>query len=477
MGRLWAGTEESLQRVLSVQVPDGKKAFWDDEDDDEDDVDTPSRLLQRVGGVGVVHVNGPLLKQSSWLSRLFGAVGYDELRKALVQAAEDPEVETILLSMDTPGGAVSGLSDVSDLVTTIDRNIKPVLAHTSGMMASAGYHIGSSARRISASKMADVGSIGVLQIHREASKLEERMGITTTVVRSGEFKAMGNPYEPLSEKAQQEIQASCDYSYDLFVRHVAEARGVSPETVRMNMAEGRVFTGEQARAVNLVDEISTFDEALQFAAEFGGGELHKSESLPQYGSNNKGLPHMKSATLTPLMVAAKKAMDEAAAQEAAALAATEAATAEAVETPTETPDDAPEATEAAVLEAPEAPTALAVLQEQLATAQEQLLDARIELRDAAKSLEASKKSAQGLRAVVEQSVRYLRVALNHAASNDSDLSDVELLAEHTRLQAQFDTNFKAGGVAAVSAQADEAQEETVDPVRKARLKAARLTRK
>ena len=421
IGRLWAGTEESLQSLLTAAAAQEKQAFFDD--DEEDDGSTPSRLVQRVGDVGVLHVQGSLVNYDGWLNQLFGLISYNEIRKGLVELATDDSVKTILMSLDTPGGAVSGLSDVSDLVAGIDANVKPVLAHTSGMMASAGYHIGSSARHISAGKMADVGSIGVLQVHREATKLEERMGITTTVVRAGEFKALGNPYEPLSEKAKQEIQASCDYSYSLFVGHVAEHRGVSPEQVKLQMAEGRVFTGEQARAVNLIDEVCTFDEALQYAAEIAREGLAKTESLPQYGSSMKGLTPMKKATLNPITAAAQALATQAASQAAAAIAAplpeavavTPAAGEGEEQEAAETAAETQASTEMKIAE----PTALAVVQGQLAQAQEQLLDAKVELRDVQKKLEANAETNKGMRAVVEQSVQYLRVALSQPAAEAS----------------------------------------------------------
>ena len=479
IGRLWAGTEESLQSLLTAAAAQEKQAFFDDDEDEEDDA-APSRLTQRVGDVGVLHVQGPLVNRDSWLNQLFGLTSYNEIRKGLVELAKDESVKTILMSLDTPGGSVSGLSDVSDLIAGIDANVKPVLAHTSGMMASAGYHLGSSARRVSAGKMADVGSIGVLQVHREASKLEERMGVTTTVIRSGEFKALGNPYEPLSEKAKQEIQASCDYSYSLFVGHVAEHRGVSPEQVKMQMAEGRVFTGEQARAVNLIDEVCTFDEALQHAAEIAREGVAKTESLPQYGSSMKGLTPMKKATLNPITAAAQALATQAANQ--AAVEATEKV-AELVEPAAVTPAADDEAGQQAGAEGqatPEPktsePTALAVVQGQLAQAQEQLLDAKVELRDALKKLEASAETNKGMRAVVEQSVQYLRVALSQPAAEASGLSDSQLLAEQKRLQDQFDANFQAGGVASVSVGSDNEQETPVT-ARTLRVKAASLSKR
>lgn len=475
LGRLWAGTEDSLHRLLSAEMPEGKQAFFYDEDEDRE---TPSRLVQREGNVGVLHVNGPLVNTDSWLNEFIGLTSYNDIRKGLVELAQDESVDVILMSMDTPGGAVSGMSDIADLVIQVDRNIKPVMAHTSSLMASAGYFIGSCARRVTAGRLADVGSIGVLQIHREASKLEEKMGVTTTVIRSGEYKALGNPYEPLSDKAKQTIQESCDYTYDLFVRHVADARGVSPEAARMQMAEGKVFTGEQAKAVNLVDDISTFDQALQYAANFVDNQLHFSENKSQYGSDIQGHPSMKKATLNPIVAAAQAMASQNQGDQEAAKPTPDAEVvlenqeqgAEAVE------QGAQEATVETTAEAAQ-PSAVSVLQAQLAAAQEQLMDAKIELREANKALEAAAETAKGMRAVVGQSVQYLQVALGQAAGDVSALSDAQLLAEQARLQGQFDANFKAGGVASVSVETDDERAEKVSHARISRVKAASLSKR
>lgn len=487
VGRLWAGTEESLQSLMVAAESASRRAGSFDLDDDDDEVEPPiPRLVQKVGGVGIVHVKGPLVSSDSFWNYIFGLTSYNEVRRALVAVAEDESVGAILLAMDTPGGAVSGMSDIADLVSSIDQNIKPVLAHTSGMMASAGYFIGSCARWVGASRMADVGSIGVLQIVREQSKAEAQAGITTTVIRSGKYKALGNPYEPLTDLARETLQASCDYSYSLFVQHVAQRRGTSAEVVVAQMAEGRVFTGAQAEAVKLIDEVCTFDAALAKATEIADGDLARAANSPQYGLSPDGTLSMKKATINPITVAAAQALAaKAAAADAAGKPEDTQAKAEvsaSADAPGK-PEDVATATDTQVgaQDAAQSDTALAgqveLLQGQLAAAQDQVVDLKLKVRELEKAAEVAAESTKGMRAVVAQSVNYLQVALNQAAADVSGLADTMLLAEHSRLQAQFDANYKAGGVAAVSASADAEQSGSASDARIHRVKAASLTKR
>lgn len=490
IGRLWAGTEESLHqllaRIAAGDIPD-KRAFFDDDDDDGGEPRRP-RLLTKQGNVGVVAIRGSLVNSDSWLNEIFGLTGYPEIRNALVTAAQDEGIESILLDIDSGGGAVSGMSDVSDLIRYVDRNVKPVAAHTGGMMASAAYALGSSARHVSASRMADVGSIGVLLVHREMSRLMERSGITNTVMRAGEFKALGNPFEPLSDKARAEIQSSLDYSYLQFKAQVAEARGVSVEYVGEHMAEGRVFTGEQARSVNLVDEVCTYDEA--FAKAFDAAGLDKTSTATQYRSEshqraqNTNEQEMK-LTLNPMTAAAQKLAAEKQAEAAkqaqdAAEAAAAAGAAEgqgAVEPKTE--GDAPQAgTPEGAAQDPELVKALAtvdVLRADRADLQTKLAEALAKVERLQGDISSAASASKGLRAIADQGLSYLRVALNLSHGAEASLTDEQLLAEHSRLQTQFDASFKAGGVAAVTTTAT-AEVASENPAHAARMRAARINK-
>src|SRR3990167_6400724 len=111
-----------------------------------------------------------------------------------------------------------------------------------------------------------VGSIGVVATHIDISKAEEKAGIKTTEVVAGKYKRVASMYEPLSEEGFNSIQEKVDYIYSLFINDIAKFRGVSPEQVLADMAEGRVFIGANAIKAGLVDGVSTLDGLVSSAA-------------------------------------------------------------------------------------------------------------------------------------------------------------------------------------------------------------------
>lgn len=256
---MWAGTEASLAEYKEKlkNLPD-MSAYKGEEESEE----RSSNLLSIHGNVGVISVRGPLVSTDSWFNDLLGIVSYNAISNALVEAAELPGVHSIMLDIDSPGGAVNGVADTSDLIKYVDKSIKPVYSYTSGSMCSAAYWLGSSAREIYASRIANVGSIGVITTSIDITKSLEKEGITATVIRAGKYKQMGNPYEELTEEGKGQIQALVDDVYKIFVKDVANGRGKSYQFVDEYMAQGRVMLSESAKTVGLIDDVMTFDQAL-----------------------------------------------------------------------------------------------------------------------------------------------------------------------------------------------------------------------
>jgi signal peptide peptidase SppA len=461
--RYWAGTPESLQAFIegvARALDAGPRADYIDPS--EDPQDCPD-LYERQGEIGVVSIKGSLTNSDSWMNAFIGAVSYGQIREALIYAANDAGVKAIALDISSGGGAVSGMSDTADLIATIDQKIKPVYAFTDSLMASAAYSLGVSARQITIGKMAESGSIGVLLVHREVSKMMEMEGVTTTVIRSGKWKALGNSSEPLSDLAKETLQAQVDKLNGLFVEHVAACRKKPMAQVESQMGGGRVFIGSDAVDVGLVDALDNFDG---FMSSIAGG-IDKLRAPPQYGGNSN--KNLKGHTL-------KTALTE---QQIAAIAAGAAPTPAASTAPETLPTaDAPAQPDAPA--AATTPTASAnqevvsLLQGQLATAQAQILSLSVESQATKAAHTALEATAGKLRPIVRAAVGNLRVALGGSASGIESLTDDNLMAEHASLSAQFGKQFPAGGVAAVSSTATAEKSESVDPFRRARLAATRL---
>jgi signal peptide peptidase SppA len=218
---------------------------------------------ETIDGVAHIPIVGTITRRAGFLSLLFGATSLDELSRSVAAAVADRSVDAIALMIDSPGGTVSGLSGAADLIHAA-RRVKPVAAHAAGTMASAAYWLGSAAGRVIVEPAAQVGSIGVLMVHTDFSVADAKYGIKTTYLTAGHYKAMGNDAEPLSDEARAYFQGQLDHIYGLFIDAVARHRGVDAETVRTDMADGRVFIGAQAVEAGLADAVGALETAITY---------------------------------------------------------------------------------------------------------------------------------------------------------------------------------------------------------------------
>lgn len=483
----WAGTESSLHQYFMKELALQKGAFNFTPPTPEDQA-KPSRLVTKIGDVAVIAVYGALSNSANADMNMWrGATGYPEIRSALVQAAEDSSVGSIVLDVNSGGGLVAGVHDTADLIRKIDKGVKPIVAHTDGMTASAAYWLASSARTITGSPVAELGSIGVLTIHREVSKVLADMGVKVKVMRAGEFKAMGNPFEPLTAKAEAEIQAGLDQMYTMFLGYVAERRGLSYAAADAQLGQGRMFIGARAQTAGLIDGISNFDTVVSKAQS----TVDKKKAPSQYGLKLSTGTHVKALTDQSVAALAEGGGDPAAV--AAAVAAAAAAAAAAADTPeakaakaaAEAADVAAAAAAASAAAASTlaaaagAPSADLVkfLQTSLASAQAEVATLTISAAAADTKIKALETSQAGLRAIAQTSVQRLSVALGLPAVTLS-AGDEALLAQHAALRESFEKTFKASGVAAVSSSAEDVEKTAVatDPARSARIAATRFAK-
>lgn len=206
--------------------------------------------------IGLIRIYGVLAQRPSW----FSYTSTMEIQAQLRAAVADPSVDSIVLDIDSPGGAVAGTEELSNAIYKA-RESKPIIAVANSLAASAAYWIGSAASELYAAPGSEVGSVGVYAMHIDWSALNEKVGIKPTYISSGKFKTEGNPDEPLSAEARAAIQASVDDAYRGFLRAVARNRGVQPSDVLLNYGQGRVVGTRDALAARMVDGIKTLDEA------------------------------------------------------------------------------------------------------------------------------------------------------------------------------------------------------------------------
>lgn len=211
-------------------------------------------------GVAVLPLEGVLSKRMNLMGEISGGTSTQLIARDLAAAQADPDVHSIVLAIDSPGGTVDGTQTLADLVRA---SAKPTVAWASGTMASAAYWVGSAAQAIYiADGTTQVGSIGVVAKHTDVSASEAAKGVKTTEIAAGKYKRIASNYAPLSAEGLQTLQDQVDYTYGLFVQAVASHRGVSTERVLADMADGRIFIGQQAVDAGLVDGVSTLSALI-----------------------------------------------------------------------------------------------------------------------------------------------------------------------------------------------------------------------
>lgn len=233
-------------------------------------------LYQNVNGVAVIAVEGVIAKKMNLFMDISGGTSTQILGDAVRQAMDDPSVRALVLNIDSPGGSVDGTQEVAMQIFAA-RGEKPIVAYTDGMMASAAYWIGAAADQLYISgDTTEVGSIGVVATHVDVSKMQETSGIKTTEIVAGKFKRVTSSYAPLSDMGRATIQEQVDHIYSVFVQNVAAFRGVTPETVVKDMADGRIFLGQQAIDHGLVDGQRSLDALIGELASgrTQGGRMH-----------------------------------------------------------------------------------------------------------------------------------------------------------------------------------------------------------
>jgi len=219
---------------------------------------------QVIDGIAIIPVKGVLSKSPSLFERvIYGATSMSEIKNKINHAENNAKISGILLDVDSPGGTVDGTQELADYIYTV-RDSKPVFAYCDGLMASAGYWIGSAASEIYiSSKTVQIGSIGVITVHYDFSKMDEQFGVTVTEIFAGKYKAAGSDVKPLSPEDKEYIQSRIDYLYSVFVEAVAQNRNESVETVLSQMADAKIFIGQEAIDAGLVDGVSTFEGVIE----------------------------------------------------------------------------------------------------------------------------------------------------------------------------------------------------------------------
>ncbi len=211
-------------------------------------------LMPKPNRVGVIEVRGTIADVQDAL-------------KSLKSFRKDPNIKAILVRIDSPGG---GIAPSQELYRELKRlaQEKPVVSSLGSVAASGGYYVAVGTQRIISNPGTITGSIGVISYFPNLRELFEKIGFHTVIVKSGPFKDMGNPGREMTQQEKDLIQATIDEAHRQFIADVAQGRRLPEEKVR-EIADGRIFMGETALKLGLVDELGNMEDAVTAAARMG----------------------------------------------------------------------------------------------------------------------------------------------------------------------------------------------------------------
>lgn len=221
-----------------------------------------------IGGVARIPVTGVIAKRSSMVNGISQRQGtsVEQIQKNLEAALADDSVRMIALDVDSPGGSVDGIHELSSAIYE-SRKKKKIYAYANGQMCSAAYYIGSAAEKIFCTASSEVGSIGVYATVADWTHRNHEEGVTMHVIRAGSEKAAGHPDRPFTEDDRRLVQEEVNSYYELFIESVARNRGISTEDAK-KIGTGRVWIGKKALEVGLVDGVEMIESV--FSGKSGG---------------------------------------------------------------------------------------------------------------------------------------------------------------------------------------------------------------
>jgi signal peptide peptidase SppA len=218
------------------------------------------RLPKTKGQVAVIPMRGVIGQHPG---DYWADVYTDRIEAQVAQMQANPAVGAIVLDIDSPGGIVYGTPELSAYLRGLrDSGAKPIYAAANAQAASAAYWLGSAATKLFVTPSGEVGSIGVWNMHIDASEAWKKFGAEITLIFAGKYKVEGHPFGPLDDEARAELQRGVDDYYGQFLTDVAAGRRVSKSTVEKTYGQGRTIEAERAKSLGMVDGVATLGELL-----------------------------------------------------------------------------------------------------------------------------------------------------------------------------------------------------------------------
>jgi signal peptide peptidase SppA len=253
-GEPWAITETALQTILEIAARENE---------------SPQAVAAKLGrnlqntysvmerdGVAIIPVTGPLFRYANLFTAISGASSYELIARDFTVALENPQIKGIILDIDSPGGEVNGVSELSNMVYAA-RGKKPVVAYASGDAASGAYWIASAADEIVVSETSALGSIGVVGVYRGKS------GAPNSDVEIVSSQSPHKRLDPQTDEGRARLQLRIDSMADVFISTIARNRDVAPEIVQTHYGGGDVMIGARAVEAGLADRVGSLEQLIQ----------------------------------------------------------------------------------------------------------------------------------------------------------------------------------------------------------------------
>jgi len=243
---------------------------------------TPGLNNKKIEGekLAVIYVEGMIVGGRGQVGLFSEGGGTDHLIRQLHTARDDSSVKAVVLRINSPGGTVPASQEVGEELKKLRAAGKPVITSMADMAASGGYWLAACTDKIYANPATITGSLGVYVPYSNLEELYKKIGVRQEKIKSGPHKDILSPDRQLTEEERAIIQAMVDDMYNQFIEVIAQGRGLDPAAVR-ELADGRIYTGRQAKELGLVDELGNMYDAIDGAAAMVG--IQGKPEIVEYG--------------------------------------------------------------------------------------------------------------------------------------------------------------------------------------------------
>ncbi|MCB5252545.1 MAG: signal peptide peptidase SppA [Candidatus Cloacimonadaceae bacterium] len=226
--------------------------------------------------IAVMYLGGNIMPVGGSFNQAL--ISYSKVHKMVEQVQDDNAVKAVVLRIDSPGGSALESELIYQELLKL-KSSKPLVVSMGGVAASGGYYISCASDQIIADAGSITGSIGVIMMLPEATGLGRKLGLRSQTIKFGKFAGGLNPLEPYSEELLASLKRNSEGTYDEFKSRVMTARKISPDKIN-SIAEGRIYSAEDALALGLVDNLGSLEYAIAKAAELAGISDYRVENYP-----------------------------------------------------------------------------------------------------------------------------------------------------------------------------------------------------